>query len=64
MLTLENQDAAKMKYLDQQLGADRDPGGGERVLRKRNVRTEDFDQLVERIMEQAEALYADWPLAA
>ncbi len=35
-----------------------------RVLRKREVRAEDFDPLVERIMEQAEALYADWPVAA
>jgi type I restriction enzyme R subunit len=35
-----------------------------RVLRKRNVRAEDFDPLVERIMEQAEALYSDWPAAA
>ncbi len=35
-----------------------------RVLRKRDVRAEDFDPLVERIMEQAEALYADWPVAA
>lgn|SRR5438552_1069553 len=35
-----------------------------RVLRKRDVRAEDFETLVERIMEQAEALYADWPAAA
>ena len=35
-----------------------------RVLRKRDVRAEEFDPLVERIMEQAEALYADWPVAA
>lgn len=35
-----------------------------RVLRKRDVRAEDFDPLVERIMEQAEALYTNWPLAA
>ena len=35
-----------------------------RVLRKREVRAEDFDPLVERIMEQAEALYANWSVAA
>lgn len=35
-----------------------------RVLRTRQVRREDFDYLIERIMEQAAALYADWPLAA
>jgi type I restriction enzyme R subunit len=35
-----------------------------RVLRMRAVRREDFDYLIERIMEQAAALYADWPVAA
>ena len=35
-----------------------------RVLRVREVRREDFDFLVERIMEQATALYARWPAAA
>lgn len=35
-----------------------------RVLRARAVRREDFDFLVERIMEQAAALYARWPAAA
>jgi type I restriction enzyme R subunit len=35
-----------------------------RVLRMREVRREDFDYLIERIMEQAAALYADWPVAA
>jgi len=35
-----------------------------RVLRARDVRREDFDFLVERIMEQAAALYARWPVAA
>jgi len=35
-----------------------------RVLRAREVRREDFDFLVERIMEQATALYARWPAAA
>src|SRR5260370_27976831 len=35
-----------------------------RVLRTREVRREHFDFLIERITEQAAALYADWPLAA
>jgi type I restriction enzyme, R subunit len=35
-----------------------------RVLRTREVRREHFDFVIERIMEQAAALYADWPLAA
>ena len=35
-----------------------------RVLRRRNIKPEDFDQFLNFIMEQAEALYADWPLAA
>ncbi|MCX6141860.1 MAG: HsdR family type I site-specific deoxyribonuclease [Ignavibacteriales bacterium] len=35
-----------------------------RVLRNRGVKTEDFDKFVGEIMRQAEALYADWPLAA
>jgi len=35
-----------------------------RVLRARGVRAEDFDPLLTAIMAQAEALYADWPLAA
>jgi len=35
-----------------------------RVLRARAVRREDFDFQVERIMEQAAALYARWPAAA
>ena len=35
-----------------------------RVLRAREVRREDFDYLIERVMEQAVALYASWPLAA
>jgi len=35
-----------------------------RVLRKRQVRAEDFDAFVNNIMVQAEALYADWPRAA
>jgi type I restriction enzyme R subunit len=35
-----------------------------RVLRRRNIKPEDFDSFLNFIMEQAEALYADWPLAA
>lgn len=35
-----------------------------RVLRRRGVKAGDFDGLVSSIMEQAEALYANWPLAA
>jgi len=35
-----------------------------RVLRNRNVRAEDFDQFVDRVMTQAVALFADWPIAA
>ncbi len=35
-----------------------------RVLRRSNVRAEDFDPFIERFMAQAEALYADWPIAA
>lgn len=35
-----------------------------RVLRGRKIKPEDFDQFLNFIMEQAIALYADWPLAA
>jgi type I site-specific restriction-modification system R (restriction) subunit len=35
-----------------------------RVLRKRGVKDEHFDVFLERIMEQAEAIYATWPVAA
>lgn len=35
-----------------------------RVLRRRKIKPEDFDPFLSFIMEQAEALYADWPLAA
>jgi hypothetical protein len=35
-----------------------------RVLRRRGVRKEDFDPFLQWIMQQAEAIYADWPLAA
>jgi len=34
------------------------------VYNTRNVKPEDFDQFLKFIMEQAEASYADWPLAA
>ena len=34
------------------------------VLRKQGVKPQDFDPIVSRVMEQAEALYADWPQAA
>jgi type I restriction enzyme, R subunit len=33
-----------------------------RVLRRRNVREEDFEPFLGYILVQAEALYADWPL--
>lgn len=35
-----------------------------RVLRQGGVKAEDLDQFLERIMGQAEALYAEWPMAA
>ena len=35
-----------------------------RVLRRRGVKQEDFDALLAEVMKQAEALYAEWPLAA
>jgi hypothetical protein len=35
-----------------------------RVLRRRNVREEDFAPFLTQLIQQAEALYADWPLAA
>ena len=38
--------------------------GVRRVLRRQGVREEDFDPFIERIMEQAEAIYANWPEAA
>jgi type I restriction enzyme R subunit len=34
------------------------------VLRRRRVRKDDFEALLVYIMTQAEALYADWPVAA
>jgi type I restriction enzyme, R subunit len=35
-----------------------------RVLRRRDVKAEDFEPFMEKFMAQAEALYAEWPLAA
>ncbi len=35
-----------------------------RVLRTRAVRPEDLEAFLDRFMEQAEAIYAEWPLAA
>jgi len=35
-----------------------------RVLRKRRIKGEQFQFLLNRIMKQAEAVYEDWPLAA
>lgn len=35
-----------------------------RVLRAKGVQPEDFDRFVQKIMEQAEAVFRDWPLAA
>jgi type I restriction enzyme, R subunit len=35
-----------------------------RVLRRQGVREEDFDPFLEQILQQAEALYAKWPIAA
>jgi type I restriction enzyme R subunit len=35
-----------------------------RVLRAKGIRADDLDNVVRLVMEQAEAMYADWPLAA
>ena len=35
-----------------------------RALRRKGVKTEDLEPLLLKVMEQAEALYADWPIAA
>ena len=35
-----------------------------RVLRRKDVKPEDFEPFIERFMTQAEALYAAWPIAA
>jgi hypothetical protein len=35
-----------------------------RVLRARDVKADDLEPLMTALMAQAEALYADWPLAA
>jgi hypothetical protein len=34
------------------------------VLRRRGVRADQFDFILNRVMEQAAALYADWPITA
>jgi type I restriction enzyme R subunit len=34
------------------------------VLRKNKVNASDFDKIIPFIMQQAEALYANWPVAA
>lgn len=34
-----------------------------RVLRKKKVKPETFDFIIPRVMEQAEAMYRDWPVA-
>jgi len=34
------------------------------VLRRNKIKTEQFDFILNRIMNQAEALYEDWPMAA
>ena len=35
-----------------------------RVLRKKKLKKDDFDEFLNRFMEQAEAMWADWPSAA
>ena len=35
-----------------------------RVLYRRDVREEDLEPLLDAVMRQAEAMYADWPRAA
>ncbi|UQA58584.1 type I restriction endonuclease subunit R [Polyangium aurulentum] len=35
-----------------------------RVLRRKNVKSDDFEPFIDKFMAQAEALYAEWPLAA
>ncbi len=35
-----------------------------RVLRKKKLKADDFDEFLNRFMEQAEAMWADWPSAA
>jgi len=34
------------------------------VLYRRDIREEDLEPLLEAVMRQAEAMYADWPRAA
>jgi type I restriction enzyme R subunit len=38
--------------------------GVRRILRRRDVKVEDFEPFIEKFMAQAEELYDDWPLAA
>jgi type I restriction enzyme, R subunit len=38
--------------------------GVRRVLRRRDVKVEDFEPFIEKFMAQAEELYDEWPLAA
>jgi len=35
-----------------------------KVLRRKNLKKEDFDEFLNRFMEQAEAMWANWPSAA
>ena len=35
-----------------------------RVLRRKGIKAEQFDFILNRVMEQAEALYEDWPMFA
>jgi hypothetical protein len=35
-----------------------------RVLRRRGVKREDFDGLTDAVLEQAEAMWKDWPRVA
>jgi len=34
------------------------------VLRKRKIKMDDLEPFIKYIMEQAEALYGDWPMVA
>jgi len=54
-----------VKHLDDcRVHADEIRTAVRRVLRRRNVKSEDFEPFIEKFMAQAEALYATWPLAA
>ncbi len=41
-----------------------EPSDYKRTLRKHDVSPKEFDAIVERVMDQAKALWARWPLAA